>query len=104
MNDPHFAVFPEFREGFEGGVTMPGGVKVTGVKVPTGKFVWHFQDSNGRITHIGGESFTRREDAHRSIKNVAMDYFALSGGSISSKTALESLPIVDLDEKGQPIK
>lgn len=54
-NDPHFEVYPRQRERRDG---------ETGLE-PTGDFGWRFRAANGKISAIGGEGFTRREDAHR---------------------------------------
>jgi hypothetical protein len=32
------------------------------------QFGWRFRAVNGQITAIGGEGFTRREDAHRAVR------------------------------------
>lgn len=103
MNEPHFEVFPERHKREAHG-------KIDGVPPGplTGAFVWHFKDANAHITFTGGESFTRREDAHRSIRGVFADVVALAGyhygvtGKLLAEAALEkgALPIVDLDENG----
>lgn len=37
-----------------------------------GKFYWHFVQSNGRITAVGGEGYNRRNDMLRTIKNMGL--------------------------------
>ena len=95
MNEPRFEVFPE-KYAAEG--RWP--------PKPTGEFVWHFKDANGRITFTGGESFTRREDAHRSIRGSVLDSLRLSGlygpaVNFNEEYIAKALPIVDLDEDGE---
>lgn len=69
---------------------------------PTGRFAWHFKDANGHITFTGGESFARRDEAHRSICDVVADVLtqvmvpATERGTIDK----DDLTIVDLDENG----
>lgn len=38
---------------------------------PSQRFGWRFRAANGEISAIGGEGFTRREDAHRAIRQFA---------------------------------
>lgn len=37
-----------------------------------GKFYWHFVQSNGRITAVGGEGYNRRNDMLRTIVNMGL--------------------------------
>jgi hypothetical protein len=107
-NQPHFEVFPETRD-----VPYNDHGKVAYTHEPTGQFVWHFKDANGRITFTGGESFTRREDAHRSIRGVVFDVAVLFPGVsklrfrdgllIDSSGQRRKPPIVDLDENGDVV-
>lgn len=97
-NQPHFEVFPEISR------TPPS------MGAQTGQFCWHFKDANGRITFTGGEAFTRREDAHRSIEGVVFDVAVLlpgvsklrmrDGVLIDSSGNRREVPIDDLDESG----
>lgn len=106
VNEPRFEVFPEkpYAEG-----DIPAEPEYTG---PTGRFVWHFKDANGRITFIGGESFTRREDAHRSIREVAADVLVcvygyepvVAAAKIVFREHRGLLPIVDLEISERPEK
>ena len=96
-NQPRFEVFPEKRVDIGSDDFEPD---------TTGEFVWHFKDANGKLTHIGGEPFTRREDAHRSIIGSAYDYAKLLGVRLlpsQRKALVDSLPIVDLDADGKVI-
>jgi uncharacterized protein YegP (UPF0339 family) len=87
MNDPRFVVFPERTPTITAAVP---GMPTTRV---TGRFVWHLQAADGKIVATGGEAFTRREDARRSIETV---------GDILDATA--AVPIVDLDADGKAIE
>jgi hypothetical protein len=101
MNTPKFVVFPEKVSGHAS--TYLGEPEQR--ERLTGQFVWHYQDGNGRLTHDGGEAFTRREDAHRSIKGVAYDYAILFGHTpAAAKVLAEKVTIVDLDENGDVIE
>lgn len=96
-NQPRFEVFPVESEEQVGGrwMSVPRSVR---------RYCWHFRDANGRITFTGGESFTRREDAHRALKGAAADVLCLAPITEDHKLlALHTLPIVDLDEKGDVI-
>lgn len=97
-NQPRFEVFPEKR--LAGAMNEAGEV----VDVLTGQFCWHFKDANGHITFTGGESFTRREDAHRSIRGVVNDVLGVWGiTNVHPDSLIPSrLSIVDLDENGKP--
>lgn len=107
MNEPHFEVFPEVRDPRFTSVQEAQERADQPLEL-TGEYVWHFQDANGRITHIGGEPFTRREDAHRSIIGTGADWLAILFG-VDNSTALAiiaahiKIPIVDLDENGNVI-
>lgn len=96
MNAPHFEVFPQKRQKF---MAEPGDLELTG------RFSWHYRDRNGKLTHAGGQGFSRREDAHRSIIGVSYDYGRLVLGvalSPEQRSALvAALPIIDLDEHGK---
>lgn len=35
-----------------------------------GEWFWHLQDGNNEIVAVGGEGYTRREDAKRAAKNA----------------------------------
>lgn len=101
MNEPRFEVFPERRRhtGQPGDFPEP----------LTGAFAWHFRDANARITFTGGESFTRREDAHRSIRGVGKDVIEAAFASYPGVTFDFSRfvlrpPIVDLDENGDVVE
>ena len=88
MNEPRYEVFPEENHERD----LPG------------EFVWHFRDGNGKLTHNGGESFTRREDAHRSIRGVGADVALQMGFNREQAEALASeLTVVDLDENDDVI-
>jgi hypothetical protein len=99
MRVPRFEVFPEVEDALLGDDPVYD-------KVPTGQFCWHFKDANGHITFTAGESFTRREDAHRSIRGTCADVLVAVLGNLpqvaSARVALREdnagLPIIDLDE------
>lgn len=98
MNEPRFEVVPEMGEADHDGMGTE--------RFPTGEFCWHFKDANGHITFTGEESFTRREDAHRSIEGAGLDAIvALT--DLTREEAYGSLlaepPIIDLDENGDVI-
>jgi hypothetical protein len=97
MNEPRFEVFPEKVPAAR--ADIGDGTRLTG------EFVWHFKDANGRITFTGGESFTRREDAHRSIVGGVHDVDLILQGAEYADHNLEAhdLPIVDLDENGAEV-
>jgi hypothetical protein len=93
MNEPHFEVLPERRWHPDGNTDEL-----------TGEFVWHFQDANGDFTFVGGESFTRREDAHRSIEGAAIDVAHMISAGVTDNHIREfGLVILDLDENGNVI-
>jgi hypothetical protein len=75
--------------------------------IPPGvAFFWHFKDANGHITFTGGESFTRREDAHRSIYGAITDTVSLVFGSrvsVDFHAADLAALVVDLDENDKVI-
>lgn len=104
MNKPRFEVFPEMEDALLGDDPVYD-------KVPTGQFCWHFKDANARITFTGGESFTRREDAHRSIEGVVEDVLVHACGHgprmakarVFSRAYRGVLAIIDLDENDRPI-
>lgn len=101
-NQPRFEVFPEAREV----ARRIDATSATSTTAPTGQFVWHFKDANGKITFTGGEPFTRREDAHRSIIGTAYDYAKLLGLKLDPdqrKSLVDFLSIIDLDENGKVI-
>ena len=54
-NEPRFETYPRMK------ADVPIGVKPE----PTGEYGWRFRAANGQITAIGGEGFTRRQDARR---------------------------------------
>lgn len=96
-NDPRFEVYPR-NPLHEEDVIAPG-------------FGWRFRDSNGRITFIGGEGFTRREDAHRALRGACADAIAAIF-TITAETVLAILDsqdhpgprnVVDLNEAGDVI-
>jgi uncharacterized protein YegP (UPF0339 family) len=62
-NEPRFEVYPRQRSE-PVYVDDPEGARRD---VPTGDFGWRFRAANGKITAIGGEGFTRREDARCAV-------------------------------------
>jgi hypothetical protein len=91
MNAPRFEVYPRRED-----VTRPGEHEPIGGSVDFG---WRFRDANGRITFIGGEGFTRREDAKRAVKGALHDVAALLGVSEGDlPVKMGDIPIVDVDD------
>lgn len=86
MNDPRFEVYPR-NPLHEEDVIAPG-------------FGWRFRAANGKISAIGGEGFTRREDAHRAIRHVAATIANLAVVVDTAGLVAADLPIVDLDADG----
>lgn len=76
-------------------------------KAPTGEFGWRMQDRNAHLTAIGGEGFTRRDDAHRAIGGAVADfveiYYVSMGFTETISVDVAKLNIVDLDEHGKPL-
>jgi len=63
------------------------------------EYGWRFRDGNARITFVGGEGFTRREDAHRAFRGVAQQMFELGGLSPEvSEELAGKIEIVDVEE------
>jgi hypothetical protein len=89
MNEPRFEVFPAET------TTPPPGEE------PRPAIFWRFRDANGRITFIGGESFNRREDAHRALTGAAYDVVRILVRPAHGIDLV--LPIVDLDENDKVI-
>lgn len=95
MNDPRFEVFPQSDP--NRGSTDAGMDR---------EFYWRFRDANGRITFIGGEGFTRREDAHRAVRGACADVIGLYLGAdvetirrtFDAHGSPDKPPIVDVDE------
>ncbi len=63
----------------------------------TGEFGWRFKSANGQISGIGGEGFTRREDAVRAIHDF-LDAVDPEGAGTDRTHA----PIIDVDLDGTP--
>lgn len=109
-NEPRFEVFPEREQvdihAFD---EAPGSRTVDGAT--TGEYGWRFRAANGKISAIGGEGFTRREDARRAIQHAVSDILSVvyfeptehPASDIPSVIRLDALPIVDLDENGDEI-
>jgi len=75
----------------------------------TGEFGWRLRGANGKIEAIGGEGFTRREDARRAIVTVSQTVVDLAlanpGRSAAPGHALDAacLPIVDVELDGTAV-
>jgi uncharacterized protein YegP (UPF0339 family) len=82
VNDPRFEVYPQ-KASADGGKSAE----------PTGEFGWRFRAANGQITAIGGESFTRREDARRAVKD-----FVTASSALAPRFGDHDEPILDLDD------
>ena len=91
-NQARFEVYPQMhsRRGSFGGPL---------ILEPTGEFGWRFRAGNGDITAVGGEGFTRPQDAHRAIKEFLTDVGSyLPAGSIGSWP----VPIIKITEEAMP--
>jgi uncharacterized protein YegP (UPF0339 family) len=55
----------------------------------TGEYGWRFRAADGKISAVGGEGFTRREDARRAINDFTVD--------------VGCHEVIDLDENGDVI-
>lgn len=99
-NQPRFEVFPERHKRELHG-------KVDGIPPGplTGQYGWHLKDANGRITFTGGESFTRREDAHRAVRDSVADVLHMTRWTTAATESviLSRITIVDLDQNGNVI-
>jgi hypothetical protein len=82
-NEPRFEVYPR----------MGPGPALGDDDVPTGEFGWRFRAANGQISAIGGEGFTRREDAHRAIGDFLESLDAFDGSEDTVRP-----PALDVDE------
>lgn len=80
-NDPRFEVYPFQTFGHD----------------PKKVFGWRFRAANGQITAVGGEGFTRREDARRAIGDFC-DAFWVAYGNSPVDDPDELPPILDVDE------
>ena len=60
-----------------------------------GDYGWRFRAANGQITAIGGEGFTRREDARRALRSFMDD---LESAEITPGDREVWPPIIDVDE------
>jgi hypothetical protein len=58
--EPHFEIYPEHK-------APDGATASEAIAVPTGEYCWRFRAANGAIVAVGGESFTREDDANRAI-------------------------------------
>lgn len=86
-NDPRFEVYPQTRRTGE----VESGGAFVGTEA-TGEFGWRFRAANGRISAIGGEGFTRREDADRAVRHFLTDVGA------DHEDEYFTPPILDVDE------
>ena len=86
-NDPRFEVYPR---GIRGDMVDE---KTGDVIAP--QYGWRFRAANGQITAIGGEGFTRREDAHRAVGKFLGDLAAIE---IGLKDPVVSSSITDVFE------
>jgi hypothetical protein len=93
-NDPRFEVYPQKQRFFGGKIEHPkhGIVEAEDRTSPTGEFGWRFRAANGQITAIGGEGFTRRQDAERAVKHFLADVGA------NYEDTYVTPPIIDVDE------
>lgn len=80
MNDPRFEVFPEVDS--DPGMNVPGAERTS--------FYWRFRAANGQITAVGGEGFTRREDARRAVGDLIRD--------IGMTLHTDPAHVIDVDE------
>lgn len=64
------------------------------VKCRPVKFGWRFRAANGQISAVGGEGFTRKEDAMR----ACIQFCRAVGAPVSDKGIVTMPAIVDVDE------
>jgi len=66
-NEPRFEIYPMQRRVESAWAEDPirGRHELPGRREPTGEYGWRFRAANGHITAVGGEGFTRRQDARR---------------------------------------
>jgi len=90
MNDPRFEVYPQRHS--------PGHANLDLAGQPTGEFGWRFRAANGKISAVGGEGFTRREDAHRAVDDLCEALVPLVGADECGETIWLRSAIIDIDE------
>lgn len=93
MNDPRFEVYLQRHKASMEAVTdgeMPG----------AGGYGWRFRAGNGQISAIGGEGFTRREDAHRAVRQFLT---AVADVIEDFEAPVIEAPVVDVNEQGDVI-
>lgn len=93
-NEARFEVYPQMHD------TGPDDCERL---TPSGEYGWHFRAADGQITAIGGEGFTRREDAHRAIGaflNGLFDAAYMGSESLESEylPTGQRVNILDIDE------
>lgn len=83
-NEPHFEVYPRRK------------AELRASENADAEFGWRFRAANGQISAIGGEGFTRREDAHRAVKDFLQAILDDPHDFASSEKPFP--PIRDVDE------
>lgn len=86
---PRFEVYPVDIDGFDS----------EGMEHSKTEFYWRFRASNGQITAIGREGFTRHEDAHRAVIDFCRSLgLAFDGPGRPPECHNVIPPILDVDE------
>lgn len=86
--DAHFEVYPQHTDGIDPESGTP-------TRKATGQYGWRFQAANGQISAVSGEGFTRREDAHRAVRQ----FLTAASDVIEDLTApVVTAPVLDVDE------
>jgi hypothetical protein len=93
VNEPRFEVYPTQVELLEDDLETPR------EGYPRTEFYWRFRAANGQITAVGGEGYTRREDAHRAVLDHVHHVFLVASLEFSRQEDTEVLAtILDVDE------
>jgi hypothetical protein len=98
MNQARFETYPQretvsiaaFQDSPEEARTVPGALN--------GQYGWRFRAANGEIDAVGGEGFTRREDARRAARGFVYTVIRLLLGQQVGLSMDNLIPLVDLDE------
>jgi hypothetical protein len=116
-NDPRFEVYPQVVEMHDadcpatndppdpcicrGPFSEPGGHAPV-LDTPKGggpEFGWRFRAGNGQISAVGGEGFTRREDARRAVIDFCRALgLAFDGPGRPAECHNVIPPVIDVDE------
>jgi uncharacterized protein YegP (UPF0339 family) len=76
-------------------VHVHGSIELLPIELePTGDYGWRFRAANDEVSAVGGEGFTRREDAARAIHDFLRDVTGVDPHP----------PIVDIDREGKVLE